>query len=156
MTMWKGRARGARAVLMSLLVPIAMVLTAGTVAAAPPAPFSVDPGSLAFGDVSINTTSSQSFTVTTARKDAVLWVESTFGPYTVTGGDCLTTWDMQVPAGTSCSVDITFAPLTAGDWSGSLNVWNCATWMDVGGLPVCSRTHGSVSMAVTGAGVNPP
>jgi len=156
MTMWMGRARGARAVLVSLLLPIAMALSAGTAAAAPPAPFSVDPGSLAFGDVTINSTSTQSFTVTTAKKGAVLSVESTFGPYTVTGGDCLTTWDMQVPPATTCSVEITFAPLTAGDWSGSLNVWNCATWIDVGGVPACSRTHGSVSIPVTGSGSNPP
>lgn len=132
-----------------------LALSAGTVSAAPPAPFSVDATVLAYGDVVVNGTGTQAFTVTTSRKSVVIWVESSFGPYTVTGGDCLTTYDMQIPPATSCTVEVTFAPLTAGDWSGSLTIWNCGSWFDFGGLPKCARTHGSVSLAVTGTGSNP-
>ena len=155
MTMWRGRARRMRPILVSLFLPLALALGAGTTAAAPPAPFGVSPSSLAFGDVTVNTTSTQSFTVSTGRKSAVLYIEFSNGPYSVTGGDCLTTYGMQVPAATSCQVTITFAPVLKADWSGTLTVFNCATWFDFGGLPRCDRTHGSLTMPYTGAGVDP-
>jgi Abnormal spindle-like microcephaly-assoc'd, ASPM-SPD-2-Hydin len=153
MAMAFGRAHGARLLFIPALVISAMALTAGGALAAPPAPFTVDQSSLAFGDVSIGTTATQTFTVTTSKnKSAVIDVQSSFGPYAVTGGDCLTTYDMQVPAGTSCQVEVTFSPLTVGDWSGSLTLYNCSTWFTLGDRPRCDRTHGSLTLPYTGAG----
>ena len=153
MAMAPGRAQGARLLLIPALVIGTMALTAGGALAAPPASFNVSPTSLAFGDVTVGQQGTQSFTVTTAKnKAAVIWLEFNNGPYLVTGGDCLTTWGMQIPAGTSCSIEITFTPLTAGDWSGSVTLWNCSTWFDRGGTLTCDRTHGSLTIPYTGAG----
>lgn len=153
MAMASRRAQGARLLLIPALVIGAMALTAGGALAAPPASFNVSPTSLAFGSVTVGEQSTQSFTVATAKnKAAVLWLEFSYGPYAVTGGDCLSTWGMQIPAGTSCSVEITFTPLTVGDWSGSVTLWNCVTFFDRGGTLTCDRTHGSLTIPYTGAG----
>jgi Abnormal spindle-like microcephaly-assoc'd, ASPM-SPD-2-Hydin len=153
MPMASGRAKRARLLLIPTLVIGAMALTAGGALAAPPAPLTTDQSSLAFGNVSIGTTGTQTFTVTTSKnKPAVIDVQSSFGPYAVTGGDCLTTYDMQVPAATSCQIQVTFSPLTVGDWSGSLTLSNCATWFTLGDRPRCDRTHGSLTLPYTGAG----
>jgi hypothetical protein len=153
MAMASGRAHGARLLFIPALVISAMALTAGGALAAPPASFNVGPTSLDFGSVVVGEQSTQTLTVTTAKnKTAVLWLEFNNGPYLVTGGDCLTTWGMQIPAATSCSIDITFTPLTAGDWSGSVTLWNCVTFFDRGGTLTCDRTHGSLTVPYTGAG----
>jgi hypothetical protein len=153
MAMASGRAHGARFLFIPALVISAMALTAGGALAAPPASFNVSPTSLEFGSVVVGEQGTQTLTVTTAKnKAAVIWLEFNNGPYLVTGGNCLTTWGMQIPAGTSCTIDITFTPLTVGDWSGSVTLWNCVTFFDRGGTLTCDRTHGSLTVPYTGAG----
>jgi hypothetical protein len=151
-----GRARSARAALISTLTITALALSAGGVAAGgPPAPFTASPPNLAFPDTAVGASSSLTITISTSKnKPAVLSLEFFNGPFTLTGGDCETTYFLQVPAGTTCGLEITFTPLDATAWSGSVVISNCATYaLDVNNLPVCNRTHGAVTVTYTGTGV---
>jgi hypothetical protein len=150
-----GPARGARAACISTLALAALAASAGGVSAAPPAPFTVNPTSLAFADTTINSTDVQTLTISTGRKDAVIYVTTTFGPYTVTGGTCLTAWVMQVPASTDCTLQVTFAPGIAGDYPGTMNLYSCQKFVIVGNLPTCDRLRTVVTVDYTGKAVNP-
>ncbi|HLX33960.1 MAG TPA: hypothetical protein VKR30_01815 [Candidatus Limnocylindrales bacterium] len=156
MTMVLGRARRPRLLLVPGLVLAALAMTAGSAAAGgPPPPFSVNVTSLDFGTVTIDTPTALSFTLTTAKnKSAVLSLVFSNGEYSVSGGSCQGTYSWQVPAGTSCDIQVTFDPLTAMDWSGSLTITNCSTFV-VNTVPVCDRSHGSLTIPYTGAGANP-
>ena len=147
-----GRARSARAALICTLALGALALSAG--AAAPPAPFTVSPANLDFPATTVGIPTTLDLTVTTSRnKDAVLSLVFFNGPFTAAGGDCATTWHMQVPANTSCQITVKFDPLDTTTWSGSLVISNCSTFvLDVNLMPVGNRTHGSVTVTYAGAG----
>lgn len=146
-----GRARSARAALISTLAIGVLALTAGVVSAAPPAPFSVDQPTLTFPDTVVSTTSNQTVTVTAAKnKSAVMWLEFGQGEYSSGGGTCVSAYTMQLPAGSSCTLVFTFNPFTSGAKTGSVTIWNCATWFDFGGLPKCDRNHGSTTITFSG------
>jgi hypothetical protein len=150
-----GRARSARAALISTLALSALALSAGGVAAGgPPAPFTVSPPDLAFPVTTVGSPTTLDITVTTSKnKSAVLSLEFFGGPFTLTGGDCRDNWQMQVPAGTSCDLQIQFAPLDTTPWSAWLVISNCSTYaLDTNGLPVCNRTHGSTTVTYSGTG----
>jgi len=150
-----GRARSARAALISTLAITALALSAGGVAAGgPPAPFAVSPSNLTFPVTTVGTPTMLDVTVTTSKnKAAVLSLEFFGGPFTLSGGDCLGTYQLQIPAGTSCDLQIQFSPLDTTVWSGSLVISNCSTYaLDTNGLPVCNRTHGSTTVTYTGTG----
>jgi hypothetical protein len=157
MTILSRRARPARFLLATGLVAAAMALTAGGAAAAPPAAFTLDPTSLAFGSIYVNSSATQTVTVTTGRKAVVLDVEFDSGLYTDAGtGTCLSSYTYEVPGGTSCTIDVTFAPLVAHDFPATMTVLSCMKWHAVNGLPTCDMSHFSASVGLTGSGLDLP
>jgi len=149
-----GRARSARAALICTLALGAIAFSAGGVAAGgPPVPFSVSPASLDFGTVTVGTSNTQTFTVTASKnKSAAMMITFSVGQYAVSGGTCVGLF-MQLAAGASCTVDVQFSPVGAGDASGTLSITNCATFaLNVNGFPVCDRSHGTLALPYTGAG----
>jgi hypothetical protein len=157
MTIVSRRARPARFLLATGLVAAAMALTAGGTAAAPPTAFSLDPSNLAFGSIYVDSSATQTVTVTTGRKAVVLDVEFDNGQYTDAGtGTCLTSYTYEVPAGTSCTIDVTFAPFTAHDFPATMTVSSCMKWHVLSGVPMCDMSHFSASVGLTGSGLNLP
>jgi hypothetical protein len=141
-----GRARSARAALISTLAITVLALSAGGVAAGG-LPFTVSSTSLTFASVDYPSTDVQSFTITAAKnKDAIVMAVTSNGPMTV-GGDCVTTWAMQIPAGMTCTVSVTFAPLVSADDSGVLSLYSCRTFVMVGSLPACDKLQKSASIS---------
>jgi len=98
--------------------------------------------------------------VTTARKAVVLDVGTTNGAFTdALTGTCFVDWGYQVPAETTCTIDVTFAPLVAGAVTADLVVDVCMkSHPDVNNplLPACDRVRDSASASMDGTGVNPP
>jgi hypothetical protein len=160
MTMWMGRTRRARAAMAILLLPIALALGAGSAAAAPPVAFTVLPSSLSFGDVNVNDSATLTVTVETGRKAVVLDTDTSNGTFTdALTGTCYLDWGYQVPANTSCTVDVTFAPLVGQPFSADLTVSSCMKWhADVNNttLATCDRVRDSVTVSLDGTGVNLP
>jgi len=147
-----GRARSARAALICTLALGTLLLSAGGVAAGgPPAPFSVSPASLDFGTVTVGVGGTAELTVTAAKnKPAVMSTVTAGGQLTVSGGTCLDMF-MQLAAGASCTLDVTWNPVGSGDLAGSLTITNCATFvLNVNSLPVCDRSHGTLTVPLTG------
>ena len=143
-----GRARSARAALISTLAISALALSAGGVSAAPPASLSVDTTSLDFGTYLVTDLgSTQTVTVTAGRKDVIFQAGTDNGQYSL-GGTCLAA-AYQLAAGMSCTIDVTFTPSTAGTWPATLRLDACAKSEIVLGLPHCLRVKDSVSVGLT-------
>jgi hypothetical protein len=121
------------------------VVTAAPAAAAGPA-VTLMPSSLTFADQAIGTTSAaQSVTVANTR-DASLFINSAAVPnpldFTVVDDGCS---GLTLPAGTSCSMSITFSPTATGTRTAALTVTDNAP-----GSPQTAPLTG------TGTGTNPP
>jgi ASPM-SPD-2-Hydin domain-containing protein len=147
-----GRARSARAALICTLALGVFMLSAGGVAAGgPPAPFTVSPASLDFGTVTVGSSGTQTLTVTASRnKSAAMVITTNGGQLAVDGGTCVDLF-LQLAAGASCTLDITYAPVGPESLSGTLTITNCATFvLNVNGFPVCNRSHGTVDVPYVG------
>jgi hypothetical protein len=153
-------ARAVRAALVTGSVAALLALSAGTAAAAPPAAFTLSPTSLSFGSVTVLQTTVLSVTVDTGRKAAVLDVDTLTGVFTDTlTGTCFQTWGYQVPANTSCTIDVQFRPLVAGTVSGTLVVDACMKWRpDVNNplLAACDRVKDEQTASLDGTGLDLP
>lgn len=157
MTKFPTRGRGVRATLVMSLVLGAMALSASGVAAGPPPPFTASPSSVDFGSVYVFSASTATVTVDTGRKDAVLEVSSDDGQFTDLGtGTCLTTWANQVPANSSCTIDLQFAPNTGHPFQATLTIASCMKWHLSNGLPACDMSHYAASVSLTGTGLDIP
>jgi hypothetical protein len=160
MTRISGRATRPRPLIAIGMALAALALTTGGVAAAPPAAFTVSPTSVSFGSVLVNTSSgTQTVTVTTGRKDVVLEVRIDNGQFVNTGtGTCLTDFGYQVPANSTCTIDLAFTPLTAHLFSATMAIASCMKWHPdlFTGLPSCDMSHFSVSVSLDGTGLDLP
>ena len=157
MSMVSRRMRPARFLLTMAFVLAAMTLTTGVVAAAPPSAFSVNPTSVSFGSVLVNSSASTTVTVTTGHKALVLQVETDNGQYSdAATGSCAATYGYEVPAYTSCTIDVIFAPLVAHDFPAALTVSSCMKWHLANGLPFCDRVKDSTAISLDGSGQNLP
>ena len=160
MTMWRSGARRTRAVLGSLFLVLLMAASAGAVAAAPPAQVTASPANLSFGDVFVNEVAVQTVTVTTARKAVVLDVSTLNGTFTdALTGSCFVDWGYQVPANTTCTIDVAFAPLVAGSVTTDLVIDACMKWhpdLNNATLLACDRVRDTATVSLDGNGVNPP
>ena len=152
-----GRARSARAALISVLAVTALALSAGGVAAAPPVGFTVDTTSLDFGSVTISTTSSgQTVTVTAGRKDIVFQAGTSNGQYQIDPTSTCLGLGYQLAAGTSCTIVMTFSPFTSISVPSSLTLDSCMKWETaISGLPHCLRIKDTVVVSLSGTGVDP-
>ncbi len=153
-------ARALRAALISIVALTALALAAGPVAAAPPAAFTLSPASLSFGEVFVNDSSVLSVSLTTARKDVVLDVGTTNGTYTdALTGSCYIDWGYAVPANTTCTIDVRFAPLVAGQVAADLTIDACMkfhTNVNNTTLFTCDRVRASETVSLDGTGLNVP
>jgi len=153
-----GRARSARAALISTLAIVALAASAGGAAAAPPAQLSVDQTSLDFGSVTILTTSAtQTLTVTAGRKDVVFQAGTSNGQYAIAPTGSCTTGGYVLTANTSCTIDVTFYPFDAASVPATLILDSCMKWeMNIAtGVPHCLRIKDSVTVSLSGSGINP-
>ena len=152
-----GRARSARAALICTLALGALALSAGGVAAAPPAAFTVDTNSLDFGSVTVSTTSSsQTITVTAGRKDIVFQAATSNGQYLIDSTSTCLDLGYQLAAGTSCTIVLKFSPFTSVSVPGSLTLDSCMKWETaVSGLPHCLRIKDTVVVSLSGTGIDP-
>jgi hypothetical protein len=154
-----GRARSARAALISTLAITALALSAGSVSAAPPAPLSVDSTSLDFGLVFVTTTSApQTVTVTAGRKDVVFQAGTDNGQYVIQGTSTCLVDGYLLAAGTSCTIDVAFAPFTSVSVPANLVIDTCMKWeTNVGsGVPHCTRIKDTVTVSLSGSGQDLP
>jgi len=153
-----GRARSARAALISTLAIVALAASAGGAAAAPPEQLSVDQASLDFGSVTIGTTSAtQTLTVTAGRKDVVFQAATSNGQYAIAPTGSCTTGGYVLAANASCTIDLTFAPLFTGSLPEMLTLDSCMKWeMNIAtGVPHCLRIKDSVTVSLSGSGIDP-
>jgi hypothetical protein len=152
-----GRARSARAALISTLAIVAMAASAGGVAAAPPAQLTVDPASLDFGPVAVDTTSSaQTITLTAGRKDVVFELLKDNGDFVLAPTGTCELGGNVVPAGTSCTIDVSYLPMVAASSSGTITLDTCMKWETsvVTQLPHCLKVKDSVTVSLSGLGVD--
>jgi hypothetical protein len=85
----------------------------------------VDPSSLAFGGVAINTTSATQFvTVSSTGSAPLTGISATFtGPYArATGGGLSQNCGSTLAAGSTCRIYVTFHPTASGSFSGTMTV----------------------------------
>jgi len=156
MAMTMGRARATRAGLGVGFLLVGMLLIPGGAAAAAPAGFSLSPGTVSLNAV-IGSSDTQVVTVTTGRKPVALEVEFFNGQYADDHtGTCTTTYAMQVPADTSCTISVSFTPFTAGAYPTDMTVSQCLKWQVVAGTVQCDRVHASVTITLDGVAVNAP
>lgn len=152
-----GRARSARAALISTLAIVAMAATAGGVAAAPPVQLTVDPASLDFGSVALDATSPvQTLTLTAGRKDVVFELLKDNGDFVLAPtGSCVLGGNV-VPAGTSCTIDVSYLPMITGSSSGTITLNTCMKWETnvATQLPHCLKVKDSVTVSLSGLGVD--
>jgi uncharacterized repeat protein (TIGR03803 family) len=107
-------------------------------------------GSLTFGDVPVGITAQQTLTITNSGNVA-LNVTSIIYPAGFSG-----TWSGSVPSGKSTNVTVTFAPLAAISYGGTLTVNSDATdgtnTLAVAGTGFCYYTLSATSTNVTASG----
>jgi hypothetical protein len=153
-----GRARSARAALISTLAIVTLAASAGGAAAAPPAQLTVDQASLDFGSVTIGTTSAaQTITVTAGHKDVVFQAGTSNGQYGIAPTGRCTAGGYVLAANASCTIDVTYAPLLTGSLGATLTLDSCMKWeMNVAtGVPHCLRIKDSVTVSLSGSGIDP-
>jgi hypothetical protein len=116
-------------------------------------PVSASPGSLAFGNVAVGTTTAaQTVTVSNpGTSAATLTSISVSGPYAQTN-NCGT----SLAAGASCTVSVTFTPTAGGAQSGTLAIANSTTATPVGttltGTGVTANTNLALGATITASG----
>jgi hypothetical protein len=116
-------------------------------------PVSASPGSLAFGNVAVGTTTAaQTVTVgNPGTSAATLTSISVSGPYAQTN-NCGT----SLAAGASCTVSVTFTPTAGGAQSGTLAIANSTTATPVGttltGTGVTANTNLALGATITASG----
>jgi hypothetical protein len=116
-------------------------------------PVSASPGSLAFGNVPVGTTTAaQTVTVSNpGTTTATLTSISVSGPFAQTG-NC----GNSLAAGASCTISVTFTPTAGGAQSGNLAIANSTTATPVGttltGTGVTSTTNLAQGATMTAAG----
>jgi hypothetical protein len=85
----------------------------------------INPSSLAFGGVAINTTSASQFvTVTSTGSAPLTGIGATFtGPFArATGGGLSQNCDTTLAVGSTCRIYVTFHPTASGSFSGAMTV----------------------------------
>ncbi|MDI5967081.1 choice-of-anchor D domain-containing protein [Streptantibioticus silvisoli] len=107
-------------------------------------PVSVSPGSLAFGDEAVgSTTAAQTVTVSNpGASAATLSSVTTSGPYAQTN-----TCGATLAAGASCKVSVTFTPTAGGAQNGSLAIANSTTSTPVGATLTGTGVTGTTNLA---------
>lgn len=156
MAMAMGPARAAQAGLMSALLLAAMAITAAGVSAAPAPGFTLSAAALSFSAY-VGSSDTQDVTVTTGRKAVALDLEFFHGYYTDSGtGTCMATYQMQVPANSSCTITVAFTPLVSGSTSTTMAITQCLKWTLVGGTVQCDRSHVSDTVNLSGDAFDVP
>ena len=126
--------------------PLVEVPVTMTVVDQDPAELGVSPTELAFGEIDLGDDATQSFTVSNVAASGAMSLElstlalSGDGEFAITGGDCAV--GTELAPGEDCSVEVTFTPSAADNFSGS--------------VAVATTDEQSVDVTLSGEGVQDP